>query len=77
MGLDDGPRCLDDRLAQSQTIHSFLCGHLGHDRAHFNYAFDLPLLALADNPEWRRELLQGAEDSVEPDDLDDQEDRPW
>jgi len=76
-GLDESPRGLDDRLAQSQTIHRFLCRHLDPNRAHIDFAFDLPLLALADNPEWRHDLLGDTGGWVEFGEVDDREDEPW
>jgi hypothetical protein len=76
-GLDEDPPGVDARLAQSQTIHTFLCRHLGPDHAHFGYAFDLPLLTLAEDPEWQRELLCDAGGRFETDVIDDREDEPW
>ena len=76
-GLDKVSQGLHERLAQSRVIHEFLCTHLGHDRAHFDYGFDLPLLAVAENSELRRKLLGDTRGRVEFDEDDRLEVEPW
>jgi len=41
----------------SREVHDFLVGHLGADRAHFDHCFDLPFLAIADDPELQARFL--------------------
>jgi hypothetical protein len=42
---------------RSSEIHRFLVVHLDSERATFGQAFDLPLLALAEDPELQDRLL--------------------
>jgi hypothetical protein len=42
---------------RSSGIHRFVAEHLGPERATFDRSFDLPLLALADDPDLQIELL--------------------
>ncbi|MBI4319207.1 MAG: hypothetical protein HY675_12020 [Chloroflexi bacterium] len=51
-GMDTGPL-----PEQSIHIHSFLCEHLGPERAIFNGSFDLPLRAIAYDPDLQSEFL--------------------
>jgi hypothetical protein len=41
----------------SLPVHRFLVDHLGPDRAHFNRCFDLPFLAIADDPQLQKRFL--------------------
>jgi hypothetical protein len=41
----------------SLLVHRFLVDHLGPDRAHFNRCFDLPFLAIADDPQLQKRFL--------------------
>ncbi|MCG3777273.1 MAG: hypothetical protein JW395_4151 [Nitrospira sp.] len=43
---------------QSEEIHKFLVEHLGPERATFGGSFDLPLLALSDDPDLQMEFLK-------------------
>jgi hypothetical protein len=42
---------------RSLAIHAFLVEHLGPEAATFGRAFDLPLLALADNQDLQNTLI--------------------
>ncbi len=75
-GLGDPTRTIDERLGQSRIIHEFLSQHLGPERAHFGYTFDLPLLEVAEDRKLRTGFLGQAGDRAEFD-VQEPEPDPW
>jgi len=76
--LGDSSRTIEERLGQSRIIHEFLCQHIGPERAHFGYTFDLPLLEVADDRKLRTGFLGQAGDRAEFDVQEEEtEPDPW
>ena len=48
----------EPKLTASKVMHDFLINHLGKERATFSLSFDLPFLALTDNPIKKHEILR-------------------